>query len=581
MISDEKDENDLELEAVSDTDSPSDGSDDDIIDLGVEESPSSGLSAEPVPGIEEDLESDLDIDITGDENIDFADEDDGNHGRGNGKLKKMLAPALVLVAAAGIGGYIVMNPQILGGGDVAALPEPANPYVAQMPESDPFAAPQENTQDITENTDFAAADDMFATAPPQPTVNQNEMPRPPESDITEVAAAADEPVIPEFPAVTEEVVEVAEVVQDEVVEPIVSELPVMEEEGSADQPAEVNLAEEASSLADDLLELKFTKEDAADVEPAGLTPMEDEPVLFEEPVQEVESNVEESESFEIAQADITDAPDAEPPAMPVTEKPEPIASSVRDQGTAAVPVTPSETVKPAADVYYDGLVPTGPMATEIGPRKIDPVVEPASQLVVVKKAHEATDSEALLVSANRALKLKRYDSALDMFEKLYAKNARDQRILMGLAVAQQNSGLAESAIKTYEELLDINPKNTDAMLNMLGLIRKQYPSVALRRLMDLHDKHPNNAGVAAQIGVTQADLGHYEDAMRYLGTASSLEPNNAQHVFNMAITADRNGDTRNAISHYEKALELDAIYSSGRAIPRESVYDRLSTLRRR
>jgi Flp pilus assembly protein TadD len=231
------------------------------------------------------------------------------------------------------------------------------------------------------------------------------------------------------------------------------------------------------------------------------------------------------------------------------------------------------------DIYYDN-VPTTPMGAT-GPRKINPELEPASRFIVVKQDHEASDTESMLVAANRALKLGRYDAALDMFNQLYEKNSHDPRILMGRAVAQQNSNMTDSAIQTYQQLLDINPDDTDAMLNMLGLIRAQYPSVALRQLLDLSKKYPDNAGIAAQIGVTQADLGDFDDAMKYLGMAASLEPQNAQHVYNMAIVADRHGSVKQAVQYYEQALQIDAVYGNGRSIPRDTVNDRLAKLRQR
>ena len=98
--------------------------------------------------------------------------------------------------------------------------------------------------------------------------------------------------------------------------------------------------------------------------------------------------------------------------------------------------------------------------------------------------------------------------------------------------------------------------------------------------MNLHEQYPGNAGVSAQIGLTQADLGHYDDALRYLGMAASVEPKNALHLFNMGIVADRKGDKAQAIKFYEQALETDAVYGGGRSIQREQIYDRLSVLRR-
>ena len=64
---------------------------------------------------------------------------------------------------------------------------------------------------------------------------------------------------------------------------------------------------------------------------------------------------------------------------------------------------------------------------------------------------------------------------------------------------------------TYEEVLKLKPDNKEALVNMMGLIRAQYPEVALRRLLELYARNPNDAGIAAQIGITNADLGHYDD----------------------------------------------------------------------
>ena len=237
---------------------------------------------------------------------------------------------------------------------------------------------------------------------------------------------------------------------------------------------------------------------------------------------------------------------------------------------------------PEQDNYFDSklTVPTNKAAVDTGPRKVDPVLEPGSKFVVVNKTHNAQSQESLMISASRALKLGRYEAAIEMYDSLYSRNPKDPAILLGRAVAYQKAGRADTALKIYDELLAVDKNNESALLNMLGLLREQYPEVALRRLMNLHEQYPGNAGISAQIGLTQADLGQYDDALRYLGMAASVEPRNAQHMFNMGIVADRKGDKTQALKFYEQALEVDAVYGGGRSIPREKIYDRLSALRR-
>ena len=236
--------------------------------------------------------------------------------------------------------------------------------------------------------------------------------------------------------------------------------------------------------------------------------------------------------------------------------------------------------------YYDSsaLVPDRDLAAvgATGPRKVDPAVEPGQKFVVVKQNAAEGSYEAQYVAATRALKLGRYAAAMEMFEKLYKKNHRDPRILMGLAVAQQGAGFNESAAKTYEDILRIEPNNADAMVNLMGIMKGQYPSVTLKKLTELRKRNPNNAGIAAQIGLTNAELNNYDDAIRYLEIAASIDPRNSSHIYNLAIICDRKNDTKNAIKFYERALQMDAAEGDTvMGLPREQIYDRLVVLRRR
>lgn len=260
--------------------------------------------------------------------------------------------------------------------------------------------------------------------------------------------------------------------------------------------------------------------------------------------------------------------------------------TVLDEGTLVVP--PNEDLNGTGVVadtptpFYDSNDARGPatLNQKAPPVIADPRKQKGQSYIIVKKDSEAESFEARVVAANRALKLGRTAAALALFEKLYQDNPRDPRVLMGLAVSQQRSGLNASAVETYEELLKRDPDNQNAVINMLGVLQKQYPEVALRRLLELRDKHPSNPGIAAQIGMTQAGLGYYKEALRFLGIASSLEPQNASHVYNMAIVSDRLGKNQDAISLYEEALKLDSVHGAGRSVPRDKIYDRLSALRR-
>jgi tetratricopeptide (TPR) repeat protein len=81
--------------------------------------------------------------------------------------------------------------------------------------------------------------------------------------------------------------------------------------------------------------------------------------------------------------------------------------------------------------------------------------------------------------------------------------------------------------------------------------------------------------------MTYADVGNIRDALRYLGMAVSLEPNNASYYYNLAVVSDRAGEVKQAIKFYEEALDKDSLYGGGRSVPRDAIYDRLSVIRDR
>lgn len=242
--------------------------------------------------------------------------------------------------------------------------------------------------------------------------------------------------------------------------------------------------------------------------------------------------------------------------------------------------TPENNTAPDEDVFYDAdeLVPTGELSRN-APRKVNPALEPASKLIIVRQNASPGSRQAQLVSAARAIKLGRHSSALEIYNNLYKKNKRDPQTLMGRAVALQHLGLIEEAISAYEELLDLRPNNMEAQTNMLGLLSEQFPAIALRKLKDLRSNNPENVGLVAQMAITEARIGNFDSAMRYMGVAASMEPNNANHYFNMGIIADQAGATREAVQYYELALETDTIHGGGRTIPRDQVYTRLAQIR--
>lgn len=287
---------------------------------------------------------------------------------------------------------------------------------------------------------------------------------------------------------------------------------------------------------------------------------------------------------------------------------DPTKVNVSDSGPVDGSATPAENAadmkiaeeKEQATKYFDA--PPGDIMSRLPAPSMDPKRGKTESLIIVnsnsktkpkppkspshasssmnqKVVIETTSLESKIVSANRALKLARYDAARQMYDELYSLNPREPRVLMGRAVLFQKLGENDRAISTYEELLAINPNNAEAVVNLSGLVTKQMPAVALEKLLSLRARYPDNPAIAAQLGVAYANTGNLEDAYRYLSLASSMEPNNAQHYFNLAVISEKAGNYARAVDFYEKSLEVDATSSGASAVSRDMIYDRLTRLR--
>jgi tetratricopeptide (TPR) repeat protein len=359
---------------------------------------------------------------------------------------------------------------------------------------------------------------------------------------------------------------------------------------------------------------------AAVVQPATVTPLEPTPeTAAEQKAEDAADATTETAKAEPQEPPVTPQP-ASPPSEPAVTPPDQAAlkdtadeekkaeeTSVADIELPAAQETPQavsvaekkpekksdkkEDVKKEQEklTYFDS--PPGQALRDIPPPSINPNIAPGESIiivqkdmgspegVVVEKSPQTARIESQLIAGGRAVKLGRYDAALEIYNSLYQMNPRDGRILMGRALTLQKMGEVAAAISGYEELLSLDPNNVDATVNLMGLIRKEYPAVALEKLLDLRQRYPNSSAIAAQLGVAYADAGNVDSALRYLGMASQMQPQNPLHIYNMAVLADRAGKREQAIGFYERALEIDAVYGTGRAFSRERVYDRLARLR--
>lgn len=210
----------------------------------------------------------------------------------------------------------------------------------------------------------------------------------------------------------------------------------------------------------------------------------------------------------------------------------------------------------------------------------DAIVRPMpDSYVVVRKETDGSALAARLKQARTALMGNNDMAALQMFNEMYQDYPRDGRVAMGRALSMQKLGQYDMALSAYEEILEKDPKNLEALTNMLGILKQQNPSLALEKLSELREAYPFNADIAAQLGVAYAGMQSYSEALKYFDIADALKPGNGYVMYNRAVALDRMGQEEKAAAVYRLIVRLAAEGALKEPVPVEAIRQRLSTMR--
>jgi tetratricopeptide (TPR) repeat protein len=226
------------------------------------------------------------------------------------------------------------------------------------------------------------------------------------------------------------------------------------------------------------------------------------------------------------------------PIEPVTKE-EKTAEAVKEILGADAPMKPSE-----QDAQLNNIA----KQVEVTPR--------AKQVIIVKKAYSAQSAEAMNAAGDRVLKAGGYADAVKIYDSRLQNNPSDPIALAGKAQALQQEGQDDAAMAVWQRLLELNPRDVEALTNYLGLLQKQQPDEALEKLKELSAQYPENAGVAAQIAMASATLTDTPTALKNFRKAIALDPTEPTYPFNMAVLYDRLGTTDKAREGYTRALNV-------------------------
>lgn len=255
----------------------------------------------------------------------------------------------------------------------------------------------------------------------------------------------------------------------------------------------------------------------------------------------------------------------QPPAQRVVQRPPitPVAAPVTAAAPALVPLIPAaeEPAAPPAQPLItarneDFDVPRNtPKASRLRSRAVAPGI------ALERKVESDTVTPALL-GAYQAYQRGDYGTAAQGYREVLSKDAHNHDALLGLAATAQQQGQDDTAQYYYHQLLVLDPRDPAAQAALASYAPEDAGDTE-SRLKTLLAEQPRAGALHFALGNYYAEQSSWGDAQLSYFNAHTLEPNNAQFAFNLAVSLDHLGQRKLAAQLYQQALQLDVSGHSG------------------
>ena len=220
-----------------------------------------------------------------------------------------------------------------------------------------------------------------------------------------------------------------------------------------------------------------------------------------------------------------------PPIQPVRPRPQQASGAFASGSSALRPESASDSTGSVSPRAGEGLAPIAINAPTLS---VDPLVEQAYQ------AFQRNDLAA----------------ARDGYQRALLREPTNRDALLGLAAIDVRSGQLNSAEARYLRLLEIDPRDSHAMASLISLRGQLDPVASESRLKSLIANQPEAALLHFSLGNQYAQQSRWAEAQAAYFKAHSVDPENADYAFNLAVSLDQMHQGKLALEFYQRALAL-------------------------
>ena len=254
-------------------------------------------------------------------------------------------------------------------------------------------------------------------------------------------------------------------------------------------------------------------------------------------------------------------PFATPPAAPITQ-----AAAPPTVIEPAAQPAPQEILVPGiakADVAtaIQETPPINPASVASAPAEMPQArSSPAHSPIRIEQRGTEPAVEPLLNDAYFAYQSGWLKEAQQLYLAMFKKDAGNMDALLGLAAIAQQRGENRVAAQYYARVLVLDPRNAFAHAGMSALTTDENNESRLKTLLR---EQGNSAALHFALGNLYAEQSRWGEAQQAYFNAYTLESDNAEFAFNLAVSLDHLGQGRLAAQHYRRALQLDPSHRAG------------------
>tara|TARA_B100001175_G_scaffold295438_1_gene283483 strand:+ start:398 stop:2341 length:1944 start_codon:yes stop_codon:yes gene_type:complete len=156
------------------------------------------------------------------------------------------------------------------------------------------------------------------------------------------------------------------------------------------------------------------------------------------------------------------------------------------------------------------------------------------------------------------LQLKKFNLAVDFFEKTINLDKNNIGAYNNLGASLQHLNKFEEAIKVYNKVLKLKPDFTDALNNLaICLVNLKKYSQAISSYEEILKINKNNFIVYNNLGNIYKELNQYKNSIKNYNKALEINPNYHLTYLNLGDTLNELKDYHGAIRSYKNLIKLN------------------------